>query len=208
MKRIVSFVLLCEGSSEQPLVQHLQELLVSRGADEATGYADWTHGTVAAKLTMFLEKGAPVNVVFVHRDADSADAGGRVREIDIGVQAAGFTGSYIPVVPIQETEAWLLVDEAEIRSVVGNPNGRMPLNLPSPEHVEDIAHPKEFLADVLATASGKSGGRLAEEKRMFNVRRRILLQRLNVDGNVHKVPAWQRLERAIDDLAASKGWLE
>ena len=206
MKKIVTFVLLCEGSSDQPLVEHLQVLLVSRGADEANGYADWQKGSVSAKLAKLRDEGAPVDVAFVHRDADSPDAGRRIREIEKGVGEAGFTDPCLPVVPVQETEAWLLIDEAAIRSAVGNPNGTVPLGLPSPEQVEHVARPKEALAEALASASGKSGRRLAQEKKRFSERRRTLLQRLDPEGIVRRVPSWQRLERAIDELVESQGW--
>jgi len=203
---IVRFVLLCEGSSDEPLVEHLQELLVSHGADEASGYSDSSKGTVADKLARILEMGAQVDVAFVHRDADSPDAEPRLREIANGVRRAAFTNPYVPVVPVQEIEAWLLIDESAIRSVVGNPNGRMPLDLPSPEHVEEVARPKEALLNALALASGKTGKRLAQEKQRFGARRRVLLQRLDTDGVVRRVRAWQKLEQAIRDLAHEQGW--
>jgi len=204
--KTIRFVLLCEGSSDQALVEHLRELLVVHGADEAIGYADSTKGTVAAKFIRLINNDAPIDVAFVHRDADSPDAEPRLKEISEGARQAGFRNSYVPVVPVQETEAWLLIDEAAIRSVVGNPNGRMPLNLPSPEHVEQVTQPKEVLAEALATASGKSGRRLAQEKQRFNARRQVLLQRLDSAGIVRRVPSWQRLERAIDSLAKDQGW--
>jgi hypothetical protein len=34
------------------------------------------------------------------------------------------------VVPVRMMEAWLLIDEMAIRRVAGNPNGRIPIELP------------------------------------------------------------------------------
>lgn len=61
-----------------------------------------------------------------------------------------------PVIPIRMTEAWLLLDEAEIRRVAGAPNGKIPLNLPNPAKVESVSDPKALLKETLARASGLS----------------------------------------------------
>jgi len=162
---------------------------------------------VSAKLTRLLESGEPFDLAFVHRDADGPNAESRIKEIDNGVREAVFSHPYIPVVPVQETEAWLLIDEAAIRSVVGNPHGNTPLNLPSPEHVEHVPRPKEALRQALINASGKSGRRLKEERKRFTSRRLVLLQRLDPEGIVKTVPSWRRLEQSIDNLARDLGWV-
>src|SRR5690606_40429727 len=59
--------------------------------------------------------------LFVHRDADARDPTERLTEID---QAFKLIKSppYVRVVPVQETEAWLLVDESAIREHLGIPS--------------------------------------------------------------------------------------
>lgn len=206
MKKTASFVLLCEGSSDQPLVEHLRTLLVCNGVAEASGYSDYRKGSISTKLARLIKEGASADVVFVHRDADGPDPHPRTAEISTGVDEAGFAYPCVPVVPVQETEAWLLIDEDAIRLAAGNPKGRTPLGLPTPEQVEQIARPKETLKTALATASGKSGRRLTKEKARFNDRRRVLLQRLDPTGVVRRVPSWQRLEQSIADLVKTQGW--
>jgi hypothetical protein len=42
------------------------------------------------------------------------------------------------------TEAWLLADESAIRCAAGNPNGRVNLNLPDLQAIEDLPTPRRF----------------------------------------------------------------
>jgi hypothetical protein len=120
----------------------------------------------------------------------------------------------VAVVPIHETEAWLLTDEAAIRRVAGRPNGREPLNLPPIQQIEQTKCPKERLeAALLAAAQPLSGQRLARFRHDFGQRRRQLLEELPLDGPLEHLRAWCRLRddtakaitalRAIEDVAQS-----
>jgi len=59
--------------------------------------------------------------------------------------------------------------------------------------VETIANPKERLKQVLATASGFKGRRLKKFRQNFPQHRQKLLETLELEGPISKVPAWQRL---------------
>lgn len=135
-------------------------------------------------------------MVFIHRDSDGPDRDGREREIRRGVEESGFPHPFIPVIPVQETEAWLLLDEQAIRDVVAS-QGKQPLRLPKPNAIEGTRNPKEILQKALLTASETSGRRLKKEKNSFSRRRRVLLQRLDPLGAVRGLPSWQCLERDI-----------
>jgi len=145
--RSVSFAFLCEGSSDTGLIAHLETLLVHFGAQEVTGMPDTRKGTIPARLRQLLTEatGAGINMVFIHRDSDGPDREGREREIRQGVEESGFPHPFIPVIPVQETEAWLLLDEQAIRDVVACPKGKQPLNLPKPNAIEGTRNPKEIL---------------------------------------------------------------
>lgn len=111
--RNVSFAFLCEGSSDTGLIAHLETLLVYFGVQEATGMPDTRKGTIPARLRQLRAEGteAGIDMVFIHRDSDDPDRKGREREIRRGVEESGFPHPFIPVIPVQETEAWLLLDE-------------------------------------------------------------------------------------------------
>ena len=201
--RSVSFAFLCEGSSDTGLIAHLETLLVHFGAQEVTGMPDTRKGTIPARLRQLLteETGTGIDMVFIHRDSDGPDRNGREREIRRGVEESGFPHPLIPVIPVQETEAWLLLDEQAIRDVVAS-KGKQSLRLPKPNAIEGTRKPKEILQKALLAASETSGRRLKKEKNSFNHHRRVLLQRLDPFGAVRDLPSWQCLERDIQRALA------
>lgn len=81
-------------------------------------------GTVLSKLRVLAEEPASVELIFVHRDADASDDQPRHDEVSAAVETADLNIPVIALVPVQELEAWLLVDEAAIRTVVGCPRVR------------------------------------------------------------------------------------
>ena len=85
-------------------------------------HAGHPEGHIPARLQQLLTEatGAGINMVFIHRDSDGPDREGREREIRRGVEESGFPHPFIPVIPVQETEAWLLLDEQAIRDVVAS----------------------------------------------------------------------------------------
>ncbi len=115
----------------------------------------------AAALSLF-----PSNILFVHRDAEREPYKIRRQEIMETLAQPMQSTYFVPVVPVRMTEAWLLFDEAAIRSAAGNPNGGMPLNLPRLQDIESIPMPKDSLQTALKTACELRGRALAK----FNAR--------------------------------------
>lgn len=200
----LTFALLREGTSDDALVPHLRELLVRAGAPEALGAPRDYKGTVLKKLESVLAEEAAVDVVFVHRDADGPSEAERVSEIDSAVaRLAHPVPRTVAVIPIQELEAWLLLDEAAIRSVVGKPSGRAALGLPAVGSIEGTTSPKEVLRQACLNASEATGRRLKEERRKFSNRRRVLLERLDIDGPIQDLSSWRALERRVHQAVVS-----
>ncbi|HEY0511655.1 MAG TPA: hypothetical protein VGH73_07115 [Thermoanaerobaculia bacterium] len=196
----IHFVLVGEGPSDEGLIPHLENLCIELGATEVTGTApDFQRlespirKTVIDKLQAALQLEPTANLFFVHRDADSKNPVPRYTEISTAAGICDLKASWVAVVPVQETEAWLLLDEAAIRSVAGHPRGRSPLGLPHPREVEEIAKPKERLKEVLVIASELSGRRLAKFRKEFSNHRRLLLQRMTSHGALPEVNSWLRL---------------
>ncbi len=200
----VFFLFVGEGPSDAALVPHLEELCVLCGADEASGVApdlgsllEEPARKVRPKLQAAMALEPNADLIFVHRDADSTDPEPRYREISKAESGLGLGERVVPVVPVQETEAWILLEEEEIRRVADNPNGRVELDLPSPSRVEGIASPKERLFRTIEIAAGLSGRRRARFKRSLPRRRRLLLERLSPTGLVTQLPGWQRLKKEL-----------
>ncbi|MBK5222578.1 MAG: hypothetical protein JJE52_06830 [Acidimicrobiia bacterium] len=137
--------------------------------------------------------------MFIHRDSEAQDPLTRYEEISEAAAAVNLRCPAVPVVPVRMTEAWLLLDEASIRSVAAKPAGRTDLNLPPPRRVETIPDPKQRLRDALLVASETSGRRRKQFERDFGRHRALLLERLDTTGAVSGLPSWQRLQREVTD---------
>ena len=206
----IDFVYIGEGPSDEGLIPHLEMLCLEAGAEEVTGIApdfrrlpDSIGHSVADKIRAAMRLEPNANLFFIHRDSDSIDPSPRYSEIAEAVETCELQAICVSVIPVQETEAWLLLDEMAIRLVAGNPNGRVQLNLPAPDSVETIARPKVLLKEVLITASGKTGRRLSRFRHDFPIHRRLLLQKLSSQGRVTRLQAWSRMQDDIKDALNS-----
>jgi len=177
------------------------------GADDAQKLPlDWYQigaeigHSVSEKIKAALSEAPDANLLFIHRDADGPDPTPRYEEIDQAIKLLSVSIPYVAVVPIQETEAWLLLNEEAILTLVSDSKRRMRLNLPPPKQVERIANPKERLKEVLTKASGLKGRRLRSFNKKFPEHRRQLLEGLDCDGPVSKVPAFKRL---VEDISTA-----
>lgn len=205
----VRFLLISEGSSERPLVEHLQVLCVRAGAEEASGNApDLSRlpsppgRRLDEKIAALLSNEPAPDILFVHRDADRSGRAARVAEIESAALELGPRSIPVPIIPVRALEAWLLVDEAAIRRVVANPRGKDALSLPALAQVEAEADPKRVLQEALAVASGRSGRRLKQVRKDFPAHRAQLLEQLEVDGPVTELSAWRDLVRDIEAAVA------
>lgn len=201
----VRAVFIADGPSDLPLAEHLELLCAGHGVEVQVTPIDPRNlhapsRTVEGRVRFLLDQGADPDLVFVHRDAESQDPAARATEVRAGASAAGIEANrVVPVVPIRMTEAWLLIDESEIRRVAGRPNGTNALGLPSVSAVESAADPKALLASALLEAGQPSGRRRrAQFERDFGRHRALLLQRLDVAGPIGGLAAWQQLR---DDVA-------
>ena len=199
----VRFLLVCEGSSDATLVQHIRRLLVEYGQSDPEGMS-WAKGRLLTdKIRSGLQYAGDCDLLLVHRDADASEetpnAGPQKRydEINQSVSDSGYSGAWVGMVPVRMTEAWLLLDEAEIRGVTGRLRGEESLRLPPPSQVENCPDPKLRLAEALAIASGASGRRLRRLQRDLPQVRYQLLENLPVGGLLKQVPSWVRIR---DDL--------
>lgn len=198
MSVVINFVLMCEGPSDRSLAPHLETLLVEAGASEAIGTTDITKGVLAERMHRLLSEQSGIDLLFIHRDADAPTPDRRADEIRKAVENVALQIPHVPVIPVQETEAWLLVDEDAIRAVAGRPRGRAELGLPRLQSIERTSNPKEILQQVLVAACEQSGRRLAQERRRFSGKREVLLQRLDTRGPVRGLRSWQRLEEDVE----------
>ena len=143
----VDFVLIGEGPSDYALVTPLRDLLIKLGASSVYGYAiDFrrvsnVRSDVYSKLAWAIENASGTDLFFIHRDADARDSERRRTEISDAASACDCE-SFVCVVPVHAIEAWVLIDEPNIRRLADNPSGTVYLGLPKSAHVERVADPK------------------------------------------------------------------
>jgi len=210
---IIHFGFVGEGTSDDGLIPHLENLCIALGADEVTGTAidfqrlDKRVGhTVKGKLTAALQLEPNANLWFIHRDADSRDPQVRYDEISAAAIECELSREWVAIVPVQETGAWLLLDESAIRTVAARPRGRTPpLNLPPPRQAEDKANPKEFLQETLVRAANVKGRKLRNFRADFSVHRKLLLQGLPTDGYLNEVESWKRMRTELEAVIERLG---
>ncbi|GGO66560.1 DUF4276 family protein [Nonomuraea cavernae] len=185
-----------EGTSDSGITTHVRRIAIENGLDVVITdpmmerLPPSRRRTTKSKLEMIKEIGGAYELVIVHRDADRDGRECRLREIETAVAEVMPGIPFAGVIPIRMTEAWLMLDERNLRQVAGNPNGRMSLGLPKPRSVESIPDPKAVLAEKLALASGLSGRKLEKFKKRFPEHRRQLLDRIDPSGVICEVPSW------------------
>ena len=188
------FLLACEGPSDAELVPHIQRLIIENGETDVDGEY-WFHGgRPADKIRSGLRVAEDmVDILFVHRDADNAGADARLREIERAVGEVADTLPWVGVVPVRMTEAWLILDEAAIRTAVGRPDSKTLLHLPTPHEAERRADPKGILENAFLAASEATGRRRRQKiKRDFGRLRRQLLVNLPINGPLAQLTSWAR----------------
>ncbi|MDD9984683.1 MAG: hypothetical protein OXQ31_00275 [Spirochaetaceae bacterium] len=184
-------------------MSYIQALLIENGASEADGTASYHGRLVSDKVRNGLQYCGDTDLLFVHRDADTAGSVARYEEIGRGVSAAGYGGRWVGMVPVRMMEAWLLADEAAIRRVAGRPRGTEALDLPKPDQLENLSNPKQTLREVLLKAGAPRGVRRTKRfKADFGSFLKQLAENLPVGRPLEQISAWMRFR---DDVAAAMG---
>lgn len=149
----------------------------------------------------------PCNLLFVHRDAETISLEDRQTEITQAVADARVDDEIpaaICVVPVRMTEAWLLLDIGAIRQAAGNPNGTVPLNLPSPSSIEGLPNPKRILHNILRMAKDLGSHR----RKHFNTN--IAVQRIpeciEDFSPLRRLTAFVALEETVQETIESQRW--
>ncbi len=183
------YTLLSDGSSDRALLPLLTWLLGQHLTDCAfqPSWADLQRlprppKTLAQRIERSLEL-YPCELLFVHRDAENESHAKRIDEINKAVREVEKSrGSFttVRIVPIHMLEAWLLFDEAALRTAAANPHGHQPLQLPPLNELELIPNPKMLLHNIIRKASG-----LGEHRK----------------GKLRMGPVVHRIAEVIDDFS-------
>ena len=204
-----NFTLLSDGSSDKTLIPHLTWLLKQNGVTKPI-VSDWADLSRLRErpsgLTEKIKRSLELyycNVLFIHRDAEREPPSNRRNEI---IEALANLNqnlskpSFVCVIPVRMSEAWLLFDENAIRRASGNPDGKVIINLPRLRNVENLPDPKELLFSALRIASEHSGRKLKELNRDMPLLRYRVSELIDDFSPLRALTAFQRLEADIKDL--------
>ncbi|MDG9925968.1 MULTISPECIES: hypothetical protein [unclassified Pseudomonas] len=166
----INFILTGEGSSDLRLVEHIENILIQNGFDEASGEApdlgrlvNPPGRTVREKLIAILQYYPDIDAIFVHRDADGT--GTAAREQEIALACGGIAGlpTVIPIIPVTMLETWLLADQDAIKRVSGNQNNQGQITcIPGLNRLESTRDTKTLLLEALCEASAAQGGAIGK----------------------------------------------
>lgn len=148
----------------------------------------------------------PCQILFVHRDAEAQPLEQRYDEIMEAVSQIGnkMEVPIVCVVPVRMQETWLLFDIKAIRWAAGNPNGRIPLQLPHRDRMERMDS-KDELHKLLKAASELSGRRLS--KLDISQCSRRIPDIIEDFSPLRELPAFQRFETHLVETLQANGWL-
>jgi hypothetical protein len=207
------FTLVGEGTSDRNLIPILEWAIREQGVDVVQGrFARWDllpkkPTTIAEKIIAGLSL-YECDLLFVHRDADRTDPCSRRKEIDDALNEAKarqpISVPFVPVIPIRETEAWLLIEEKAIRMAANHPNGKKDLQLPSLKHIEKCPDPKKELERVLRAATEQSSPRRLKRFNIEAAKSRVV-DLISDFKPLKQLSAFQSLESDLAALKAS-GW--
>ena len=198
---VLRYTLLADGPSDRCLLPVIRHVLRSTATvAESKLVESFEVGRpsdgLAARVREVLARQS-CDLLFVHRDAETATSDDRRAEIAAAAPPAG--PPIVPIVPVRMSEAWLLVDVVAIRRASGNPNGTVPLVLPPLRGLEGASDPKQLLTDLLIRASEKSGRALAKfrDKGELSARRTRVADLVRDFGVLTALPAFRTFaERA------------
>ena len=147
------------------------------------------------------------DLLFVHRDAETASLDVRLNEIRqamLDVSVENEISTVVCVVPVRMTEAWLLFDIDAIRQAAGNPNGTVPLNLPTISNTESLPDPKRVLHDILRKATELSTRR----KKRFDTNRAVqrIPDFIEDFSPLRRLSAFIALEEEVKNTIESHCW--
>ena len=193
-----------------PLLVRLAIVLIRSGGKHSAGIADPlilpgrpSNDTFAPTIQRYASL---CNLIVVHTDGNGDPDGARAERIEPWFGSWPLSEArtaLVPVVPVRETEAWMLADIDAIQRLLGTKQDASDLGLPTRVRgVEQIADPKSTLKTILDRALGV--------RRARKVGVRPLYGALGAETSIDKlrmVPAFARFESEFHATLAALGFI-
>lgn len=201
--RQINYFLLTEGASDRMLEPVINWLFRSKGVKSRSVDSNLLEIPTASKsmadrLMAYCPRLVDVDLLIVHRDSDGETAFERRKAeiVDALSSVPTWKNRSIPIIPIQESEAWLLIDETSIRKAAGAPNANHPIKLPAISRLEKLKNPKEKLEEALKMANPTSGRRSKQFR--FPFLRQLVATYIEDYSILRNLSAFQEFELEVD----------
>jgi len=207
--KVIRHTLVSEGSTDAnliPIIDWALKHIAGVPSSQGSRAEFWRLNKKPANLRERLLAATvlyPCELLFVHRDADAALPQARIDEIRQAFTQARIELPAVAIIPVRMLEAWLCFDENAIRRASGNPNGKMPLNLPKLQRVESRPNPKRDLSEALLIACGRSGRR----RKKFDTATAFwnIIDGIEDFSPLRELPSFQAFEQSVKSLK-DNGW--
>jgi hypothetical protein len=199
------YTLIADGSSDKTLLRVIKWTLDNLYPQLATeqNFADFRQLPVPPKTLPDKVKAAkayyPYDILFIHRDAEKNDnrmVDTRMQQIREEIGEDEFERT-VCVVPVRMMEAWFLISAEAIKQAAGNRTYNQPLSLPAPKNIDKEKNPKELLYQLLETASGLKGRRLATFG--ANARVHLVAEYIEDFSPLRQVQAFTKFEKELKE---------
>lgn len=206
------FTLWAEGNSDACLMPILEWLLRQNGVRDEIEMNDSEHffskSTYKTIDSIFEGEGYWSDLLFVHHDADAnerANIESRKDLLDGLVTQAKETNENIPphvvVIPVWETETWLLVSKAAILSALGC---REITDLPGRNRLEAIRDPKYRLCQILRDSGFGIGTNEVDTEFWKNIVASIKKTEPLKFGVLRGIPSFDTLEERVKAVISTE----
>ncbi|MDQ2810005.1 MAG: DUF4276 family protein [Chloroflexota bacterium] len=155
----------------------------------------------AERILAAARHAAGYHALLIHADADHPQPDRALRErVQPGIDLVQHSTEavcrhLVPIVPVQTTEAWMLVDPDALRAVIGTAATNADLGLPYLHEIESIADPKQLLQQAVRIAEVH---RRTRRKIVVSTIYRPLAERLSLQS-LKRIPSYQQF---VDDMLA------
>lgn len=158
----VGALLIREGSTEDRLNPLLTALFAEFGATLQVDPFRFQRGRKSLDSALFDagEQFGDKDLFLIHRDADNAGVQARVDEIQQARELSGLNVETIPVIPVKETEAWILyaLHDPEFCNAVEVPHDLVKSHLPKRSNASGV-NAKNRLEEIHTLVYENRGGR-------------------------------------------------
>ena len=191
MSRQITYTVVADGGTDRLLVPII-EWAIHRLDPEVDILEPEFEKRIGSVSEFFGSYKHTTMLVFAHRDAESSDVEDRLSEF------GEVSEKVVPIVPVRMSETWLLIDGSAIARAA---DSTVPVSVPPPNRLEQIADSKTELEQLLLKAAGSPTGRRGKTFKRSMTERRVNLASLIKDYSpLETLDAFCRFQASLAEV--------